>query len=163
MAGIVSSDIFPGRLQAMPRNILTIASRKRLERRKRLTPFKRNSRVINQFKQYHWDTFCRWVGKQHERKLLRLNDGDSPDNITKLNFIFQPHARRGSGDFTKSEVYEAIAELINEVGGSDGFKYNLMVFYRYISSQEHSNLHVDYKALKRQLSSMLHTNYSGEK
>ena len=95
--------------------------------------------------------------------LLRLNDGDSPDNITKLNFIFQPHARRGSGDFTKSEVYEAIAELINEVGGSDGFKYNLMVFYRYISSQEHSNLHVDYKALKRQLSSMLHINYSGEK
>jgi hypothetical protein len=42
-------------------------------------------------------------------------------------------------------------------------KHNKMVFFRYISSPEHSNLDVDYKALKRQIQSILQRNRSGEK
>jgi hypothetical protein len=83
---------------------------------------------------------------------------ETPRNITRLRFNYQPHARHGKGVFTKADAYLALAELISEVGGTKGLMHNLMVFYRYISTQEHSNLGVDYKALKRQLSSMIHYN-----
>lgn len=147
----------------MPKNILTIASRKRLERRKRLTPFRSDSRVIEQFKQCHQETFIRWVYRQQRRKLLVLDEDESPSNITKLWFVYQPHARHGSGVFAKGDVYLALADLIDNIEGSDGLRHNLMVFYRYISSPEHSNLNVNYKALKRQLSSIISEYQSGEK
>ncbi len=142
----------------MTRRILSIASRKRLERRKRLTPFRRNSRVINQFKQNCQETFCQWVERQQKRKLLLLDDTETPWNITRLRFKYQAHARHGKGVFTKGDVYMALAELIKAIGVTEGFIHNLMVFYRYISIPDHSNLEVDYKALKRQLSSMIHYN-----
>lgn len=147
----------------MPRGILTIASRKRLESRKRTTPFKRNSRVINQFKPKHWKTFCLWVSKQKECKLLQLKEGEKPQTATYLHFNYHAHARHGRGEFTKTEVYQALAELLKAVGESEGLEYRKMVFYRYITSPEHSNLHVHYKALKRQLQSMFEKYESGEK
>ena len=139
----------------MAKNILTIASRKRLERKKRLTPFRSDSRVIEQFKRCHQDTYILWVLRQQRRKLLLLDEEETPRSITKLRFVFRPHARHGSGVFTKGDVYLALADLIDNIEGSDGLRHNLMVFYRYISSPEHSNLNVNYKALKRQLSSII--------
>lgn len=94
---------------------------------------------------------------------MQLDDGESPNTINKLVFNYQPHARHGHDVFAKSDAYMALADLIREVGGTDGFKYNLTVFYRYISSKDHSNLDVNYKALKRQLSSIIHDIPSGEK
>lgn len=92
-----------------------------------------------------------------------LKEGETPDSITFLNFKFRPHARHGRGEFCKYDVYLALADLIRQVGRTDGMIHNLMVFYRYISSPEHSNLKVKYKALKRQLQSMIGECWSGEK
>lgn len=154
-AGIVVPDNIPGRKTAMPKNILTVASRKRLESRKRLTPFRKNSRVMNQFKPIHWPTVCQWVTAQQERGLLMLKEGETPDSITCLKFKFRPHARHGRGEFCKYDVYLALADLIRQVGRTEGMEHNLMVFYRYISSPDHSNLKVKFKTLKRQLSGMI--------
>jgi len=147
----------------MPRGILTIASRKRLESRKRTTPFKRNSRVINQFKPKHWKTFCLWVSKQKECKLLQLKEGEKPQTATYLHFNYHAHARHDRGEFNKTEVYQALAELLIAVEESGGLEYNMMVFYRYITSPCHSNLCVHYKILKRQITSMIRDDRSGEK
>lgn len=147
----------------MPKNVLTAASRKRLESRKRLTPFKKNSRVINQFKSCHQATFSEWVDRQQERKLLILKEGETASNTTFLYFNYRPHARHGRGEYSKADVYLALAELLKAVGGSSGLEHNLMVMFRFISCPEHSNLCVDYKALKRQISSMFGEDKSGEK
>lgn len=163
MDGLVDTEKIPGRLPAMPKNVLTAASRKRLKSRKRLTPFKKNSRVINQFKSCHWETFGQWVELQQERKLLILKEGETADNIASLHFNYRAHARHGRGEYSKGDVYLALADLLHAVGVSSGLVYNLTVFCRYISSTEHSNLRVDYKALKRQLSGMLSEYKSGEK
>lgn len=137
----------------MPRNILTCASRKRLERKKRLTPFGKYSRVINQFKPEHRATFCQWAKKYQD--LLGLTEDDDPSRLTRIEFKYSSHARHGRGKFSKSEVYFALAELLKAVGGSEGLKFNKMVFYRYITSPDHSNLCINYKSLKRQLSYIL--------
>ena len=163
MDGLVDTEKNPGRLPAMPKNFLTAASRKRLKSRKRLTPFKKNSRVINQFKSCHWETFGQWVNLQQERKLLTLEEGETAGNIASLHFNYRAHARHGRGVYSKADVYLALAELLHAIGGSSGLVYNLMVFYRYISSTEHSNLDIDYKVLKRQLSGILSEYKSGEK
>lgn len=86
--------------------------------------------------------------------MLGLSDDDDPSELTYIRFNYHQHARHSAEDFNKSKVYLALAELIKAVGGSEGFKYNKMVFFRYISSPEHSNLRIDYKSLKRQLQSM---------
>ena len=163
MDGLVDTENFSKRLPAMPKNVLTAASRKRLDSRKRLTPFKKNSRVINQFKSCHWVTFSQWVDRQQELKLLTLKEGETASNTTFLYFNYRAHARHGRGEYSKGNVYLALAELLKAVGGSSGLEHNLMVFYRYISSAEHSNLCVDYTALKRQFSSIFGENKSGEK
>ena len=92
-----------------------------------------------------------------------LKEGETPDNITFLNYKYHPHARHGRGEFCKSDIYQALADLVSEVGGTEGMEHNLMVFYRYISSSNHSNLNVKFKALKRQLSGMIGDDWSGEK
>lgn len=145
----------PDGLCEMARNILTIESKKRLESRKRLTPFRKWSRVMNQFVRKHQGTFCQWVTTQQKRGLLMLKEGETPSDITYLHFKFRPHARHGRGEFCKYDVYMGLANLIRQVGGTEGMEHNLMVFYRYIASPEHSNLHVHYKALKRQLQGMI--------
>lgn len=147
----------------MPKNVLTAASRKRLDSRKRTTPFNKNSRVMSQFKSCHWVTFSQWVERQQELNLLILNEGETADNTTFLRFNFRAYARQGCGEHSKAEVYLALAELLKAVGGSSGLKHNLMVLYRYISSPDHSNLCVDFKALKRQISSIFADKKSGEK
>lgn len=110
---------------------------------------------MNQFKPKHWPTVCQWMITQQKRGLLMLQEGETPSCITCLHFNFRPHARHGRGEFCKYDIYLALADLIRQVGHTEGMEHNLMVFYRYISSPEHSNLNVDYKALKRQLSNMI--------
>ena len=111
--------------------------------------------MINQFKPEHWPTVRWWMITQQERGLLMLEEGETPDSVTYLHFNFRPHARHGRGEFCKYDVYLALADLIRQVGRADGMTHNLIVFYRYISSSEHSNLKVNYKVLKRQLQSMI--------
>lgn len=110
---------------------------------------------MNQFKPEHWPTVRQWVTAQQKRGLLMLEEGETPDSVTYLHFNFRPHARHGRGEFCKYDVYLALADLIRQVGRTEGMEHNLMVFYRYTSSSEHSNLKVNYKALKRQLQSMI--------
>lgn len=117
--------------------------------------------MIDQFKPRHWETFRLWT--ERHQALLGLTDDDDPARLTFIWFQFKSHARHGRGEFAKGDVYLALAELVSEVGGTAGLKHSEMVFYRYISSSEHSNLGVDYKALKRQIQSILQHNRSGEK
>lgn len=118
---------------------------------------------MNQFKPKHWPTVCQWMITQQQSGLLMLKEGETPSSITYLHFNFHPHARHGRGQFCKYDVYLALSELIRQVGRTEGMEHNLMVFYRYIASPDHSNLNVDYKALKRQLSNMIDKYLSGEK
>ena len=155
--------IFLRMIQEMAKNILTAASRKRLKSRKRLTPFRRDSRVINQFKPDYWDIFCQWAYKQQDRKLLILEKDLTPKDVTFLRFNFRAYARHNKGVYTKTDVCLALAELINAVGGTSGMKQNLMVFYRYITSPEHTNLCVDYTAMKRYISRRFSIDKSGDK
>ena len=147
----------------MPKNVLSTASRKRLDSRKRLTPFNSKSRVINQFKSCQRETFCQWVERQRQVKLMILEEGETASDITSLHFNYKANARHGRGGYSKTDVYLALAELLKAVGGSAGLEHNLMTFYRYISSPDHSNLCVDFNALKRQISSMFGNKKSGEK
>ena len=103
------------------------------------------------------------MSKQKECKLLQLKEGEKPQTATYLHFNYHAHARHDRGEFNKTDVYLALVELLVAIGESEGLVHNKMVFYRYITSPEHSNLHVHYKALKRQITSMIRDDRSREK
>jgi len=103
--------------------------------------------------------FIRWM----EDNVDIISSNEECD-VTKLSFIhfkFVSHGRRSQGDITKSVVYERLAILFLGVGMADGFEYGAESFFRYISSNEHSNLATEAKALKREI--MRYIQYNSEK
>lgn len=93
--------------------------------------------------------FIRWM--EDNADIMNL---DKESDVTKLPYIhfnFVPHGRRSQGDITKSVVYERLAILFLGVGLADGFEYGAESFFRYISSNEHSNLATEANVLKREI------------
>ena len=79
---------------------------------------------------------------------------DETIDVKKMSFIqfkYVPHGRRAKGEITKGEIYERLAILFQGLGMANGFEYGAESFFRYISSNEHSNLATDPKVLKREI------------
>lgn len=79
---------------------------------------------------------------------------DENCDLTRLSYIhfnYVPHGRRSQGDITKGLIYERLARLFVGLGKTDGLEYGAESFYRYISSNEHSNLATEPKVLKREI------------
>ena len=93
--------------------------------------------------------FIRWMEENADIMIC-----DENCDFTRLSFIqfnYVPHGRRSQGNITKSVIYERLAMLFVGLGQADGFEYGAESFYRYISSNEHSNLATESKVLKREI------------
>jgi hypothetical protein len=86
---------------------------------------------------------------------------DENRNITELSYVkfnFVPHGRRAQGEITKDVIYERLTTLFCGLGMAEGFEYGAESFFRYITSNEHSNLATTPSVLKREI--MRHIQYS---
>ena len=93
--------------------------------------------------------FIRWM--EDNADIMKL---DKVSDVTKLSYIhfkFVSHGRRSQKNITKSVVYERLAILFLGVGMSDGFEYGAESFFRYITSNDHSNLATKPSVLKREI------------
>ena len=105
--------------------------------------------------------FIRWM-EDNADIMIRDEDCD----ITELSYIkfnFVPHGRRAQGEITKSVVYERLAILFLGVGMADGFEYGAESFFRYITSNDHSNLATTPSVLKREIMRYIQYNRKEEK
>ena len=71
--------------------------------------------------------------------------------MTYFHFNYVSHGRRAQGCITKSEIYKRLAIFFLGVGMAGGFEYGAESFYRYIASNEHSNLATAPNVLKREI------------
>ena len=128
---------------------------------KRKISFKRTKAfydIIKRRKQCR-EFFIRWM--EDNADIMNL---DKESNVTKLPYIhfsFVSHGRRSQGEITKSVVYERLAILFLGVGMADGFEYGAESFFRYITSNDHSNLATEANVLKREI--MRYIQYNREK
>ncbi len=93
--------------------------------------------------------FIRWM--EDNADIMKLDKGSDVTNLFYIKFKFVPHGRRSQEDITKSVVYERLAILFLGVGMADGFEYGAESFFRYITSNDHSNLAMTPSALKREI------------
>jgi len=93
--------------------------------------------------------FIRWM--EDNADIMILDKESDVTNLSYFKFKFVPHGRRSQGDITKSVVYERLAILFLGVGMADGFEYGAESFFRYITSNDHSNLATESSVLKREI------------
>lgn len=103
--------------------------------------------------------FIRWM--EDNADIMNLDKESDVTNLSYIKFKFVPHGRRSQKDITKSVVYERLAILFLGVGMADGFEYGAESFFRYITSNEHSNLATAPSILKREI--MRYIQYSKDK
>ena len=104
--------------------------------------------VIKRRKQCR-EYFIRWM--EDNADIMKLDKESDVTNLSYIKFKFVPHGRRSQEDITKSVIYERLAILFLGVGMADGFEYGAESFFRYISSNEHSNLATEANVLKREI------------
>ena len=93
--------------------------------------------------------FTQWMEDNDD-----IMDIDVNCDITRLSYIhfnYVPHGRRSNGELTKGVIYERLASLYLGVGQADGFEYGAESFFRYITSNDHSNLATKPSVLKREI------------
>ena len=93
--------------------------------------------------------FIRWM--EDNADIMKLDKGSDVTNLSYIKFKFVPHGRRSPNNYTKSVIYERLAILFLGVGMADGFEYGAESFFRYITSNDHSNLAMTPSALKREI------------
>ena len=103
--------------------------------------------------------FIRWM--EDNADIMKLDKGSDVTNLSYIKFKFVLHGRRSQEDITKSVVYERLAILFLGVGMADGFEYGAESFFRYITSNDHSNLATEANVLKREI--MRYIQYNREK
>ena len=103
--------------------------------------------------------FIRWM--EDNADIMKLDKGSDVTKLSYIHFKFVSHGRRSKKNITKSVVYERLAILFLGVGMSDGFEYGAESFFRYITSNEHSNLATNPTVLKREI--MRYIQYSRDK
>ena len=103
--------------------------------------------------------FIRWM--EDNADIMNLDKGSDVTKLPYIKFKFVPHGRRSQEDITKSVVYERLAILFLGVGMADGFEYGAESFFRYITSNDHSNLATEANVLKREI--MRYIQYNREK
>lgn len=105
--------------------------------------------------------FIRWM--EDNAGIMIIDENSDVTKLPYIHFNFVPHGRRSQGDITKSVVYERLAILFLGVGMADGFEYGAESFFRYISSNEHSNLATEANVLKREIMRYIQYNRGGKK
>ena len=103
--------------------------------------------------------FIRWM--EDNADIMKLDKGSDVTNLSYIKFKFVPHGRRSPNNYTKSVIYERLAILFLGVGMADGFEYGAESFFRYITSNDHSNLATEANVLKREI--MRYIQYSKDK
>jgi hypothetical protein len=93
--------------------------------------------------------FIRWM--EDNADIMKLDKGSDVTKLPYIKFKFVLHGRRSQEDITKSVVYERLAILFLGVGMADGFEYGAESFFRYITSNDHSNLATEANVLKREI------------
>ena len=93
--------------------------------------------------------FIRWM--EDNADIMKLDKGSDVTKLSYIHFKFVSHGRRSKKNITKSVVYERLAILFLGVGMSDGFEYGAESFFRYITSNDHSNLATEANVLKREI------------
>ncbi len=93
--------------------------------------------------------FIRWM--EDNADIMKLDKGSDVTKLSYIHFKFVSHGRRSKKNITKSVVYERLAILFLGVGMSDGFEYGAESFFRYITSNDHSNLATKPSVLKREI------------
>lgn len=118
---------------------------------KRKISFKRTKAfydIIKRRKQCR-EYFIRWM--EDNADIIIFDENCDVTRLSHIQFNYVPHGRRSQGDITKSVVYERLAILFLGVGMADGFEYGAESFFRYITSNDHSNLAMTPSALKREI------------
>ena len=93
--------------------------------------------------------FIRWM--EDNADIIIFDENCDVTRLSHIQLNYVPHGRRSQGDITKSVVYERLAILFLGVGMADGFEYGAESFFRYITSNDHSNLAMTPSALKREI------------
>ncbi len=103
--------------------------------------------------------FIRWMDDNTDI-MIRDKNCDVTD-LSYIKFYYVPHGRRAQGEITKGVIYERLAILFWDLGMAEGFEYGAESFFRYITSNEHSNLATAPSILKREI--MRYIQYSKDK
>lgn len=103
--------------------------------------------------------FLKWV--EENQDIIVRDEITDIKSLSYIRFKYVAHGRRSHGDITKGEIYERLAILFWGLGMSDGFEYGAESFFRYITSNEHSNLATRPNYLKREI--MRYISFNREK
>lgn len=103
--------------------------------------------------------FIRWMDDNTDI-MIRDENCDATE-LSYIKFKYVPHGRRSQDEITKGVIYERLAILFVGLGMSEGFEYGAESFFRYITSNEHSNLATTPSILKREI--MRYIQYSRDK
>ena len=103
--------------------------------------------------------FIQWM--EDNADIMILDENCDVTKLPYIHFNYVPHGRRSQGNITKDVIYERLAMLFVGLGQADGFEYGAESFFRYITSNDHSNLRTKPKVLKREI--MRYIQYYREK
>lgn len=103
--------------------------------------------------------FIKWMEDNSD---IMIKDEDCDVTVLSyINFNFVPHGRQAQKEITKGVIYERLAILFCGLGMAEGFENGAESFFRYITSNEHSNLATAPSVLKREI--MRYIQYSRDK
>lgn len=102
-----------------------------------------------------------WLKWMREEGFIDFDDDTDLKSLSYIQFNFKPHGR--NGDVRKGDIFSLLAMLYVGVGKSSGFEYGAESFFRYIASEEHSNLAMQPSVLKREIMRWLTGYGKGEK
>lgn len=103
--------------------------------------------------------FIRWMDDNTDI-MIRDKNCDVTE-LSYIKFYYVPHGRQAQKEITKGVIYERLAILFCGLGMAEGFEYGAESFFRYITSNEHSNLATNPTVLKREI--MRYIQYSRDK
>ena len=105
--------------------------------------------------------FIHWMKENAD--IMNCNENCDFTKLSYIHFNYVPHGRRSPNNATKSVIYERLAILFIGVGRADGFEYGAESFFRYISSEDHSNLATKPNVLKREIMRYIQYNRDEQK
>lgn len=118
--------------------------RRRRERRR--YPFSERTKLIELVEKRHYGDVMNLVNRL--RPYLQEGEGDA---FTLTRLYFDLDRLVGQRQF----VYSGLAEFLRKVRADDGLRCSQAVFFRYLSSAEHSNLGISEKSLKETVYQMI--------
>ena len=119
-----------------------------MKKKIKFTESKKFYDVIKRRKQCR-EYFMLWLRWMKEMGFINIDDDTDLKSLSYIQFNFKPHGRKG--DVRKGDIYFCLAMLYIGVEKADGFEHGAASFFRYIASNEHSNLAMRPDTLKREI------------